>query len=353
MVELVKILEERFMKQYGYDENNESQRVGLANYKKDRRNELTQLFKDLGLEDSLDMFKTVEGKVAKVYWFYEDEVAFVNRIYDEYSDPLIAVRKRQINDLSDEYAVKLYEDILKLFTRRGLSLEEAYKKTKITYNILEYPIRKKQLAISELKVQMEKITDLIMEERLRNITSRNDDLAWIEYVNRDLTEKVNQYLHLYGVMTELRQCDINDYAEQQYRNMTEEELEQMEIEEFVGLQVFTEWKALPRVRELEAKKREITGEPVDPSEMRLWVPRMDYTLQERKTLDIIETEMRELYSKTTIKVQKETIAGKDLQPFFEKQVEYGFKGLRTSEQLLEAALTEIEEEKEYLGVRRT
>ena len=96
MVELVKILEERFMKQYGYDENNESQRVGLANYKKDRRNEMTQLFKDLGLEDSLDMFKTVEGKVAKVYWFYEDEVAFVNRIYDEYSDPLIAVRKRQI-----------------------------------------------------------------------------------------------------------------------------------------------------------------------------------------------------------------------------------------------------------------
>lgn len=353
MVELVKILEERFREQYGYDENNESQRTGLANYKKDRRNELTQLFKDLGLEDSLDMFKTVEGKVAKVYWFYEDEVAFVNRIYDEYSDPLIAVRKRQINDLSDEYAVKLYEDILKLFTRRGLSLEEAYEKTKITYNVLEYPIRKKQLAISELKVQMEKITDLIMEERLRNITSRNDDLAWIEYVNKDLTEKVNQYLHLYDVMTELRQCDINDYAEQQYRNMTEEELEQMEIEEFVGLQVFTEWKALPRVRELEAKKREITGEPADPSEMRSWVPRKDYTLQERKALDKIETEMRELYSKTAIKVQKETIAGKDLQPFFEKQVEYGFKGLRTSEQLLEAALTEIEEEKEYLGVRRT
>ena len=81
MVELVKILEERFREQYGYDENNESQRTGLANYKKDRRNELTQLFKDLGLEDSLDMFKTVEGKVAKVYWFYEDEVAFVNRIY--------------------------------------------------------------------------------------------------------------------------------------------------------------------------------------------------------------------------------------------------------------------------------
>ena len=162
MVELVKIIEQRFIQLYGYDKSVELQQVALANFKKDRRNELVQLLKDLGLEDSLDMFKTVEGKMAKVYWFYEDEVTFINRLYDEYSDPLIAVRKHQINDLSDEYAVKLYEDILKLFTRRGLSVEEAYEKTKVTYNILEYPVRKKQLAITDMKLQMEKITNLIM-----------------------------------------------------------------------------------------------------------------------------------------------------------------------------------------------
>lgn len=352
MVELVRIIEERFKKKNDIDdaEAYHDYKKALADYKKDRRNELIQLFKDLGLEDSLDMFKTVEGKVAKVYWFYEDEVAFVNRIYDEYSDPLIAVRKRQINDLSDEYAVKLYEDILKLFTRRGLSVEEAYEKTKVTYNILEYPVRRKQLAITNLKMQMEKITNLIMEERLRNITSRNDDFAWIEYVNKDLAGRVNQYIHLYDVMTELRQCDINDYAEQQFYNMTDEELEQMELEEFVGMQVFSEWKALPRVRELDAQRRKITKEPEEPRDLRSWEPRTDYTLQERKKLEKIDQELNRLYKETEVRVQKETIAGKDLQPFFEKQKEYGFKGLRTSKQLLEDALKEIEEENVSVGV---
>lgn len=351
MVELVKILEERYKQQNGIDEIGEAHKYSVPDYKKDRRNELTQLFKDLGLEDSLDLFKTIEGKKAKAYCFFEDEVDFINRLYDEYSGPLVAVRKKQFMDLDDEYAVKLYEDILGLFTHRGLTIEAAYEKTRIAYNILDYPIRKKQLVITRLQHQMERVTNLIMEERLRNITSRNDDFAWIDYVSKQMEEKVNDFIHLYDVMAELRQCEINDYAEERYMNMTKEELEQMEEEEFFGFQTLCEWKALPRVKKLLEEKRRITGEPAESRELMRWIPRTDYTLKELKTLKNIEHELKKLYSETEVKVQKQAIAGKELQPIFEKQIEYGFKGLRSSEQLLEAALEEIKCENECLGVK--
>ncbi len=66
MVELVKILEKRFKKQYSISDISGIYKSSFADYKKDRRNELIALFKNLGLEESLDMFKSVEGRVAKV-----------------------------------------------------------------------------------------------------------------------------------------------------------------------------------------------------------------------------------------------------------------------------------------------
>lgn len=351
MVELVKILEKRFKKQYSISDISGIYKSSFADYKKDRRNELIALFKNLGLEESLDMFKSVEGRVAKVYWFYEDEVEFVNHLYDEYSRALVPIRKRQYKDLEDEYAVKLYEDILRLFTRRKLSLEEAYNRTQITYNILDYPIRRNQVAIRKMHAQMEKITRFITEERLRNITSRNDDFAWIDYVNKSIEKQFNEYIHLYDVMSENRQCDINDYAEKQYMEMTEEELEKLENEEFAGLQVWAEWKSLPRVKELMKKKTKITGEPTDPHEIMEWIPRTNYTLKELHDLEVIQKELSNLYQEVEIKVQKECIANRDLQPLFKKEIEYEFKGLRSSSQLLQDSLIEIEEEKnKNLGV---
>ena len=346
MVELVKIIEERFKKKNNISDTGayHDYAKALTDYKKDKRNELAQLLKDLGLEDSLDMFKTVKGREAKVYWFYEDEVDFINRLYDEYSNPLIAVRKGQAKNLDDEYAVTLYEDILKLFIRRGLSVEEAYEKTKYTYNILDYPVRKKQLAIAGLREQMEKIINLITEERLRNITSRNDDFAWIDYVSKDMTAKVEQYMHLYDVMAELRQCEINDYAEEQYKNMSIEEQEQMEAEDFIDSQVFFEWMSMPRVRELQEDERRITGEPEEVWEKMKWVPRNDYTLKETEALWRIRSELDQLYDEAKEKVKRDLVAEKDLHPIFEKPIEYGFKGLMTSEELVDAALKEMEEE---------
>jgi len=352
MVELAKILEERYKKQYGINEIDKNYRGALPDYKKDRRNELTQLFKDLGLEDSLDLFKTIEGRKAKAYWFFEDEIDFIDRLYDEYSGSLVAVRKKQFMDLNDEYAAKLYEDILSLFTHRGLTVEAAYEKTKITYNILDYPIRKKHIVITGLQHQMERVINLIMEERLRNITSRNDDFAWIEYVSRQMEKNVDEYIHLYDVMSELRQCEINDYAEEKYKNMSKEEMEQMEEEDFIDFRVFGEWNALPRVRELQEERRKIVGEPIDQHERMRWEPRTNYTLKDSKSLESIDHELNQLYSEVRIKVQKELIAENELQPFFEKKIEYGFEGLKTSEQLLEAAVAEIKNENECLGVKK-
>jgi hypothetical protein len=351
MVELVKILEERYKKQHDISEISGTHAASFQEYKRDRKKELLSLFKKLGLEDSLDLFKTIEGKKVKAYWFYDEEVELITRLYEDYSGPLVSVRKEQFSDLEDKYAIKLYEDIFSLFTRRGLSSEEAYNRTKTTYNILDYPLRKRQIVIGDLACQFEKITGQIFEERLRNVTSRKDDYEWIEYAGNRIKSTINEMIHLYDVMFQLRQNEINEYAEEKFHSMTKEELEQLEEEDVNALQIYAECENLPRVQELRKKERKITGEPDDKRELLMnWTPRRDYTLKESQALEKIYAEIRELYKKTQVKVQKESIAYRDLQPKLEKKISFESNGLKSSKELLHCALEEIESEKTERGV---
>ncbi|SDB69724.1 hypothetical protein [Butyrivibrio sp. INlla16] len=337
---LTDILKERFKRTY--ETNSDS---GIDNFCKDRRKELVDLFRSLGIEHELEMFKGNEGK-HKGYMFFISEVPFINGLLDERTKRLVPVRKGEYVKLTDEYAIILYENIFNMFLKRCDGSEEmAFKQSFGLYNVLDIPIHKQRALIRQMQKDVESITDKIFTERVKNITSRRDDLAWLKHVTSDLSELYSRNLKIYDLMYEIRQEEVNNKAFEEYNNMSAEELDLLEEEEFLTLRIHQEYIYKEKVRKLIRKKADITGETL-PWEMGLHNQRAgkstdELTLEEINKIRDIEKQLETIYQGIRERILKETIAESGKVPF-EKDFLYSENEYMSSEDLVKNALTAYE-----------
>lgn len=345
-ISLIDILKKRYQNAYDTLDDESLQSEAVRNYCKDRRNELTDLLKRLGVGESIDLLRD-GGRGSFV--FYRSEVPFINELLDERSKKLVPIRRGEHFNLQDEYAVHLYENIYGMFLKRcGGDKERAYKASFGAYNVLDIPIHEKGISIRNMQKQFEDITRMIFEERMRNITSRKDDLTWINFVADDIKRSYERYVRLYDLMYELRQCEINDKAEQEYKNMSKEDLDRLEEEEFLSISVYQSYINNEEVRELYQEESNITGRPV-PWEVNIHnsdqgKKREELSLQEIKNVERIEEKLRKLYEEEREKTLKDALAGALVDSQFEKDFIYPETEYMTSEDLLKKAMEEYKEE---------
>lgn len=355
---LTDILKARYKSQYGTPDNNKITQKSVATYCADRRKELVDLLKRIGLEGELDIFIDNEGK-HKGYVFYRSEAPFINELLDERSERLVAVRKGLHAKLDDEYAIHIYETIFNMFVRRcdGSDIE-AYQRTFGVYNLLDIPVHKQSVMMKQMQKDFEGIVDKVFEERLRNITSRNDDLAWIQYVTDDMRKLYKKSLRMYDLMYEIRQDEINDKAQAEYESLSSEEIERIEDEERLTISIYQNYIQNEQVRELIKKQSEITGATL-PWEVSInnanpGKSRDELTMAEIRILEEIDKELEQHYEWSREEVIKETIGAYDVGDAFEKDYLYPASEYMTPDDLVQKAELlynqELEEEARQRGV---
>lgn len=325
MVLLTEYLRKKHSHVYG--ENVASKEI-VKNYINDRRKELLVVLKKLGLEEWLPNFKNEKG----AYSFYEDEEEFLDWIYQHYGNILVPVRKNCYKNISDDDTIFIYQNLQQLFKNRGFENEEFAKRMEGPYNLLDYPIRKKNIEIKRINAGIERLINYITEKRMRTITSKNDDLAWISFVSDDLQKRVNYYFKVYDCMYESRQSEVSEYGNKKWNEMDDKQRENFVVDELLEIEVHYRCEVLNEVKELCEEKRKITNKS------------KELNLRDIYKLNAINDSIEKHRNEVRKQVAEEHMADKDINNCFNKDINYDDIGLKSSETLLNESIEEIDAE---------
>ena len=211
LITLCDILRERYVKQNGQPENDDLSCEEVRLYCTDGKRELTDIFIRLGLEDELDLLKEKEGKNS-CYLFYQSEVPFINELLDGGSKKLADLTVGLHLNMYDGDALHLYHRIRGMFEKRCATLEEAEERTRKTYHILDIPMHEKSIAIVKMYADFDRTMAKSFVERRCCIMSRQDDVEWLSYLEKDMRRNLDKYLNLYDRMYEIRKSELGATA---------------------------------------------------------------------------------------------------------------------------------------------
>lgn len=244
MMSLCDILKERYTKQYGTPEVNDPLAAeNEMKYCREGKQELTEIFTKLGLDEQMELFKAVKNK-RECYWFYQSEVPFINELLDDGSRKLADLKVGIHLKICDEDALHMYDRIRDMIGRRCDSDEEAERQTKRAYQILDIPMHKKSIYLKSLTDGFEKKMVDTFVERTGYIMSRQDDLEWLTFVEDIAERSFDQFVKLFDLMYEIRKKEtggdkndegngsliVEDYSGTEY--MDSKELLKKALEEY-------------------------------------------------------------------------------------------------------------------------
>ena len=205
-------------------------------FKKANREKVTDYLIALGLEEFLDDFKkpTPKGK-GDGYWFFEEERIIIVSVIDvSKEDKIKLIRDRNYEALADNDAIWLFEFVYKMIANRGFVGKELEKRVEGAYNLLDYPVRSINAQILKSKEELDKIQAFMFHQRNKMLTSPNDNLAWLKYMQEQIQKAMDKGVEVFGQMREIRNEEITDKGVDFFDRMTDEEYAAYQLQDEVG-----------------------------------------------------------------------------------------------------------------------
>lgn len=219
---------------------NTNQTVELEDYQKECNKKFREILLVLELQEDYDGLKKIctkkkdtNGKeeyyMKKITLrFNEPDARFLQMLIEEYTGKLQNVRCGKFFEVDDEFAVELVEGFYFLFMTKTDEIQ-AKKIVKGICQKFEYPKRKLNIEIKEVQ----KILNQVIEKNNSKIwLSSEDEIYWMRYVREDLEKQLNGYLALYSRMVDIRCDEINDEAFREVEAMGEEQLIEIDEEQY-------------------------------------------------------------------------------------------------------------------------
>ena len=271
-------------------------------FKKANREKVTDYLIALGLEEFLDDFKkpTPKGK-GDGYWFFEEERIIIVSVIDvSKEDKIKLIRDRNYEALADNDAIWLFEFVYKMIANRGFVGKELEKRVEGAYNLLEYPVRSINAQILKSKEELDKIQAFMFHQRNKMLTSPNDNLAWLKYMQEQIQKAMDKGVEVFGQMREIRNEEITDKGVDFFDRMTDEEYAAYQLQDEVGDRAYDIQSEKEEVKKLKQREREIRGIPESIRDIIIndYEPRNDFTQAEIKELLRIKRRCDSLYDES-------------------------------------------------------
>lgn len=265
-------------------------------FKKANREKVIDFLTALGLEKFLNDFKKQTPKGAG-YWFFHEEKNFIDSIINvSKADKFKLIRERHYENLSDEDAVALFEFVYEMFVRRGYKSQKLNDRIEGPYNLLNYPVRSITLKIKAIKTELDKAQKFMLHQRNQMLTSPNDNLVWIKYIEAEIQKVMSDGIKIFEKMREIRSDEISDKVAEYFENMTENDHMQVELEEEVSNRAYYIFSENSEVQKLTKRDREIRRVPEELRDVIFnYEPRDDFSQKEIKELLKIKRKLDDYY----------------------------------------------------------
>ena len=266
-------------------------------FKKANRAKVTDFLIALGFEKFLDDFKKPMSR-GNGYWFFNKEKEFIDSIINgSKADKYRFIRERNYTKLSDDDAIELFHFAYGMMANRGFVAKDLDCRIEGPYNLLDYPVRSINAKIVSVKTELDKVQTFMFHQRNQMLTSPNDNLAWIEYIETEIQKVVSNGIDVFGEMREIRNEEIFNKALTFYEKMSEEDYLQQTLEDEVSSRAYCIYSENPVVQRLEKDEREIRGIPEAIRDRVLgdYEPRDDFSQKEIKELLMIYRKLEDLY----------------------------------------------------------
>ncbi|WP_307992512.1 hypothetical protein [uncultured Clostridium sp.] len=242
---------------------------------------LIEILEVMGLKGKNKYLKGGHSSKGK-YKFLEEDKEFIIEMLMEFKAKMIPLRTANYREADDEFVVWLSEGLIKLFKHNNVPDDKLNEFSYAINNRVHYPLRKRRAIIKRMREKMDRLIDLIFEPRLVNYMTGMDNYIWLLSMEEDYADFISKWIDIYKKMSEIRQDELNDMAEQEAKEMTCEEIEEAEIEFFIAPQFLRKLKEDTEYKKLVKEKNDILGivtEDISNYEM---LPKLNY-LQDRKS----------------------------------------------------------------------
>lgn len=184
-----------------------------------------------------------------------------------------------------------------MIANRGFVGKELEKRVEGAYNLLDYPVRSINAQILKSKEELDKIQAFMFHQRNKMLTSPNDNLAWLKYMQEQIQKAMDKGVEVFGQMREIRNEEITDKGVDFFDRMTDEEYAAYQLQDEVGDRAYDIQSEKEEVKKLKQREREIRGIPESIRDIIIndYEPRNDFTQAEIKELLRIKRRCDSLY----------------------------------------------------------
>lgn len=187
------------------------------NFYKDRSKYFNEITHACDLDNNMEAIK-----IDKNYSFSERDKKFIISVLKEYTGKLDPLRRGEIRNTDAEFRVFLFEGFMEIFSSSNATPDIKESAAENMYNRLEIPVCKMH-ALRD--VSYKKFTDMIDTNMNKFCFGMNtmEKYTWLTAMTMDFQKFISKWGDLFLRMSEIRQCEIDDVAENKSRNITEAE----------------------------------------------------------------------------------------------------------------------------------
>lgn len=323
----------------------------LQTYYNSKSRNFTEIIHILDLDKEINYLKTNKNGN---FSFGEEDKEFFVELLSEYSNKLDPLRRGDFSNVNFEYLEWIYENIIKVFQRNNVGKDEIRNIALKMNNRLNYPLIKSKNSI--LKFEQRLINLLNKAFSCKSLPLNRMDLyTWLEAFEQDYKAMINQWCSIINRMSEIRECELLDLAEEDSYKMNEDEeikanidwiisgklMKRLESdEEYISLQKqYNELIGNQNEKEYKSEKDEFNN--IHENNLR----KKPYIKKVENKLEKVAEDMKKRYDKIYFSIVKETFPNYEISCIEDKKQD--FSELCSSKQLLEKAINELKEDIEF------
>lgn len=307
--------------------------------------------------DLIEEMEELKKLSSTNYDFDVEGRRFVITLLREFTEKLDPLRRGEIYKVDSEFIIYLYKGFLHIFESAEAEPELLERVSLKLYNRLDVPVRIVQSTREAASKRLEKM----IQKRMSGFTlgmNTLENYVWLNGMRNELNALIQKWDDLYYFMSEIRQEELNDVAEERARSMSADETYEAELDWHFSGEIMKAQGEDPEIQDLLKKKSKLTGIPFEE----LMLSYADYETailnhkkfkhKKKKFVKDIEDKLEEVIIKIAERSEQVRVAVirehiPDYQPPEESEEEPDYSFLMTAEAVLEKAFEDQKEAWEW------
>lgn len=260
----------------------------LKNYYISQFKNFRQIIHIIDLDDEIEFLKQGDS-----YSFAEVDIDFWMEMLTEYTGKFVPLRKADYKAVENAFIVRIYEGVIAAFRHCGVSAEVLQQVAFKMNNRLNYPVCKQRVIIESMQGRWNVLLRKRLDTYILGIREL-EQCQWLTAMENDFQLFIQKWDELFFIMHEIRSEELNNKAEQDSRNMSEDECLVAEVDWAISDKLYDLMIEDHKYQELLSEYNKILGRPDERK-----IPRgeLQIILKERKHEEVITSNKKQFINK--------------------------------------------------------